>query len=38
MKNCKFYSSLADKVPEGSTVSQSVGIEEAHKLREEVYT
>ena len=38
MKNCKFYSSLADKVPEGSTVSESVSIEETHKLREEVYT
>lgn len=38
LKNCTFYSSLADRVPDGKTVAQSVGLVEAHQLREAAYT
>jgi len=38
MRNCTFYSSLADRVPEGKTVAQSVNLVEAHQLREAAYT
>ena len=38
LRNCTFYSSLADRVPEGKTVAQSVNLAEAHQLREAAYT
>lgn len=38
LKNCTFYASLADRVPEGKTVAQSIDLVEAHQLREAAYT
>jgi hypothetical protein len=38
MKNVDFYTRLAERVDAGATVSGSVGLSEAHKLREEVYS
>lgn len=37
MQNYTFYSKMAELVPEGKTVSESVDLGEAHKLRESVY-
>lgn len=38
MQNYTFYTKMAELVPEGKTVSESVDLGEAHKLRESVYT
>lgn len=37
MQNHTFYSRMADLVPDGKTVGESVSVVDAHKIREEVY-